>query len=83
MIDLGRIHFIQDHGEDEVIVHTIRGDSSLDEVIDSFEHFLKGAGYNLPLGCHIGYEYDEDYSAEIVSITGGSFGKEDDDGTRN
>ena len=59
--DMGKIKFIQEHDNSKV-EHVISGDSSLDEVIDAFEHFLKGAGYHLPDGCHIGYEYDEDES---------------------
>ena len=59
-MDLGKITFNQSYADGNTITHTIRGDSSLDEVLEAFEHFLKGAGYHLPEGCHIGYEYDED-----------------------
>jgi hypothetical protein len=41
---------------------SINEDSSIDEVIESFELFLKGCGYHLPDGANIGYEYIEDYS---------------------
>ena len=61
MYDFGKVRFIQEH-EDQRIEHEIRGDASLDEVIESFEQFLKGAGYYLKDGQHIGYEYDEDDS---------------------
>ena len=61
MYDFGKVRFIQEH-EDQRIEHEIRGDASLDEVIESFEQFLKGAGYHLKDGQHIGYEYDEDDS---------------------
>ena len=61
MIDFGKVRFIQEH-EDQRIEHEIRGDATLDEVIDAFEQFLKGAGYHLKDGQHIGYEYDEDDS---------------------
>ena len=57
MYDFGKITFIQEH-EDQKIVHEIRGDASMDEVVDAFEMFLKGAGYHLPDGKHIGYEYE-------------------------
>lgn len=59
MYDFGKVRFIQEH-EDQRIEHEIRGDASLDEVIDAFEQFLKGAGYHLKDGQHIGYEYDEE-----------------------
>ena len=60
MYDFGKIRFIQEY-EDSRVEHNIRGDASLDEVIESFEMFLKGAGYHLRDGQHIGYEYDEDF----------------------
>lgn len=59
-MDFGKITFKQEYEDGQTVVHTIRGDSSTDEVIEAFELFLKGAGYHLPEGCHIGYEYDED-----------------------
>ena len=59
MFDFGKIKFIQEY-KDQRVEHEIRGDASLDEVIDAFEHFLKGAGYYLKDGQHIGYEYDEE-----------------------
>jgi len=61
MYDFGKITFIQEH-EDQKIVHEIRGDASMDEVVDAFEMFLKGAGYHLPDGTHIGYEYEGECS---------------------
>lgn len=65
MIDTGTIQFSQYYMDtDNSVTHTIRGDSSLDEVIEAFEYFLKGAGYQLPEGCHIGYEYDDDMDDE-------------------
>lgn len=60
MYDFGKIRFIQEY-EDSTVEHSIRGDASLDEVIEAFEMFLKGAGYHLRDGQHIGYEYDGDY----------------------
>jgi hypothetical protein len=60
MIDLGQITFTQSYEDGNTITHTIRGDSSLDEVVEAFEYFLKGAGYHLGDGCHIGYEYDDE-----------------------
>ena len=59
MYDFGKIRFIQEY-EDSTVEHSIRGDASLDEVIEAFERFLKGAGYHLQDGQHIGYEYDEE-----------------------
>ena len=59
MYDFGKIRFIQEH-EGSTVEHNIRGDASLDEVIEAFEMFLKGAGYHLRDGQHIGYEYDEE-----------------------
>ena len=61
MYDFGKIRFIQEY-EDSTVEHSIRGDASLDEVIEAFEMFLKGAGYHLRDGQHIGYEYDEEES---------------------
>jgi hypothetical protein len=43
----------------EVEIHE---DSSLDTVPDFFESFIKAAGYHLPEGCHIGYEYEDEYN---------------------
>lgn len=60
MFDFGKIQFIQSHEDGQKIVHEIRGDSSLDEVVEAFEMFLKGAGYHLSDGQHIGYEYDDE-----------------------
>lgn len=60
MIGFGKIKFIQEWEDGQKIVHEIRGDSSLDEVVEAFEMFLKGAGYHLPDGKHIGYEYEGD-----------------------
>ena len=48
--------------EDEVsstVTHSISADSTLDEVVEAFEYFLKGCGYSLPEGTHIGYEYED------------------------
>ena len=59
MIDFGKIKFIQEY-DDHRIEHEIRGDASLDDVVDAFEAFLKGAGFHLKEGQHIGYEYDEE-----------------------
>ena len=60
MMDFGTITFSQYYADNEnSVTHTLRGDASLDEVVEAFEYFLKGAGYHLPEGCHIGYEYDE------------------------
>ena len=61
MFDFGKIKFIQEY-DDHRIEHEIRGDASLDDVVDAFEAFLKGAGYHLKEGMHIGYEYDEEES---------------------
>ena len=61
MFDFGKIKFIQEY-DDHRIEHEIRGDASLDDVVDAFEAFLKGAGYHLKDGQHIGYEYDEEES---------------------
>jgi hypothetical protein len=64
MIDLGKITFTSSYEDGHSVTHTIRGDSSLDEVVEAFEYFLKGAGYHLKEGMHIGYEYDDEYSRE-------------------
>ena len=61
MYDFGKIRFIQEY-DGSTVEHNIRGDATLDEVIDAFEMFLKGAGYHLRDGQHIGYEYDEEES---------------------
>ena|SRR6056300_517176 len=61
MFDFGKIKFIQEY-DDHRIEHEIRGDASLDDVVDAFEAFLRGAGYHLKEGQHIGYEYDEEPS---------------------
>jgi hypothetical protein len=69
MIDFGTITFSQYYADNEhSVTHTLRGDASLDEVVEAFEYFLKGAGYHLPEGCHIGYEYDEVEDPEIHPI---------------
>jgi len=62
MIDFGKIKFVQEYEDGQSVVHTIRGDCSLDDVVDAFESFLKGAGFHLKDGQHIGYEYDEEES---------------------
>ena len=58
--DFGKIKFVQEYEDGQSVVHTIRGDASLDDVLEAFEYFLKGAGYYLKDGQHIGYEYDEE-----------------------
>jgi hypothetical protein len=63
-LDLGKITFTSSYEDGHSVTHTIRGDSSLDEVVEAFEYFLKGAGYHLKEGCHIGYEYDDEYTRE-------------------
>jgi hypothetical protein len=69
MMDFGTITFSQYYADNEhSVTHTLRGDASLDEVVEAFEYFLKGAGYHLPEGCHIGYEYDEVEDPEIHPI---------------
>ena len=60
--DFGKIKFVQEYEDGQSVVHTIRGDASLDDVLEAFEYFLKGAGYHLKEGQHIGYEYDEEES---------------------
>ena len=73
-LDLGKITFTQSYEDNgNSVTHTIRGDATLDEVVEAFEYFLKGAGYHLKEGMHIGYEYDEvdddtDYKAMADSI---------------
>jgi hypothetical protein len=64
MIDFGKITFTSSYEDGHSVTHTIRGDSSLDEVVEAFENFLKGAGYHLKEGMHIGYEYDDEYARE-------------------
>ena len=61
---VGKLTFSISYEDGQSVVHTIRGDSSLDEVVEAFEYFLKGAGYHLQEGQHIGYEYDDEYSRE-------------------
>jgi hypothetical protein len=63
-MDLGKITFTSSYEDGHSVTHTIRGDSSLDEVIEAFEYFLKGAGYHLQEGQHIGYEYEDEYARE-------------------
>lgn len=65
MYDFGKIRFIQEY-EDSTVEHNIRGDATLDEVIEAFEMFLKGAGYHLKDGQHIGYEYEEDAFSQSI-----------------
>lgn len=55
--DFGKIYFIQEYNDSKV-THEIRGDATLDDVLEAFEKFLEGAGYTLPVGAHIGYEYE-------------------------
>jgi hypothetical protein len=64
MIDFGKITFTSSYEDGHSVTHTIRGDSSLDEVVEAFEYFLKGAGYHLQEGQHIGYEYDDECARE-------------------
>jgi hypothetical protein len=63
-MDLGKITFSISYEDGQSVVHTIRGDSSLDEVVEAFEYFLKGAGYHLQEGQHIGFEYEDEYARE-------------------
>jgi hypothetical protein len=63
-LDLGKVTFSISYEDGHSVTHTIRGDSSLDEVVEAFEYFLKGAGYHLQEGQHIGYEYDDEYARE-------------------
>jgi hypothetical protein len=67
MMDFGTITFSQYYEDGQSVTHTIRGDSSLGEVVEAFEYFLKGAGYHLQEGQHIGFEY-EDEDPEIHPI---------------
>jgi hypothetical protein len=60
MIDFGKITFSMSYEDGQSVTHTIRGDSTLDEVVEAFEYFIKGAGFNLTQGQHIGYEYDDE-----------------------
>jgi hypothetical protein len=64
MMDFGTITFSQYYEDGQSVTHTIRGDSSLDEVVEAFEYFLKGAGYHLKEGQHIGFEYEDEYARE-------------------
>lgn len=64
--NFGRIKFSYVNEGDSVlgmrnVSHELAGESTLDEVLEEFEYFLKGVGYHLPDGCHIGYEYEEGY----------------------
>jgi hypothetical protein len=63
-LDFGKITFTSSYEDGHSVTHTIRGDSSLDEVVEAFEYFLKGAGYHLQEGQHIGFEYDDEYARE-------------------
>ena len=65
MIDPGQITFTQSYEDGNSVTHTIRGDSSLEEVVEAFEYFLKGAGYYLSEGCHIGYEYEDEQNHSV------------------
>lgn len=50
-----------DQGEEEPVEEVTflnRGDTSLPELCQLFENFVKGCGYVLPEGVHIGYEED-------------------------
>ena len=63
-MDFGTITFSQYYEDGQSVTHTIRGDSSLDEVVEAFEYFLKGAGYHLQEGQHIGFEYEDEYARD-------------------
>lgn len=75
MIDLGKIKFVQEYEDGAKIVHEIRGDASLDQVVEAFEYFLRGAGYTLASNQHIGYEYDEEEKDEDFEDTAEEEGK--------
>lgn len=66
-MNFGTIKFVYENNGDHVvgkskIVHEIGGESTIDEVIEAFEHFLMGMGFHLQEGAHIGYEYDEEHN---------------------
>lgn len=59
--------------EDEVsstVTHSISADSTLDDVIEAFEYFLKGCGYSLPDGAHIGYEFEDEGIDTTLNLDG-------------
>ena len=65
-MNFGTIRFVYENEGDHVvgkskIVHEIGGESTIDDVIEAFEHFLKGVGFHLQDGVHIGYEHDEEF----------------------
>jgi len=65
-LDFGTIKFVYENNGDQVVgkrkvVHELGGESTIDEVIEEFELFLKGMGFHLKDGVHIGYEHDEEY----------------------
>jgi len=59
MIDFGKIYFVQEYKTSKVS-HEVSGDTSLNELIEAFEMFLKGAGFSIPDGAHLDIVYDEE-----------------------
>jgi len=55
-----------------VNMHVADG-ASLDEMCQAFEDFIKGVGYQLPNGVHIGYEYEEENTIHNSAQTEFSF----------
>lgn len=45
-MDFGKITFSRTYDNDETIVHTISGESTLTDVLEAFQFFLKGCGYH-------------------------------------
>jgi len=56
--------FARIENDEEVIKFTISSESTMDEMCEHFERFLKSVGYCFDEGQHIGYEYDEEKSVE-------------------
>ena len=64
MYDFGKIRFTQEF-DDRKIEMEIRGDSTISEVVEEFEMFLKGAGYQFD--GHLDF-VDEDEGLDLGSI---------------
>lgn len=66
-IEFGKITFMLDHPGDHVshgkkITHELDGQSTVTDLLEEFEYFLKACGYHFPENEHIVlYNTEEDY----------------------
>ena len=75
MIDFGKITFSREYDNGECVTHSLSGESSLNEVVEAFEYFLKGCGYGITEGDHLDFVPEHSFDDNVRFDEYGNYGE--------